>query len=160
MKLLPEKNLNQMLYKYLKENRGKAYTIEALETILKKALHEFNKSDRSKTLLEILNLMKNNEIINSIENNGELHYFFFEIYDYDQYKLHKTQYFVPDTFISAGKGSKKIKIRFCKVCKKEVILERRKMEQKKYVFTSYLDPRNIEARRNSGWFCPNCGRKF
>ena len=173
MILVPEKILEDALFNYLKENKGKAYTVSALEEILKKFLPKINKKERINLFLKILNILKNNEKIDSIEHNGEPHYFYLQIFDYDQYKLHKTHYSEPDTFISSGRRRNKIKIRYCKRCKKEVMLQFR--ERRFTYFEDSLDPRKAafwfdsaliwnekyqDQLKNIGWFCPSCGERF
>ncbi|MFW9942724.1 MAG: hypothetical protein ACFFFT_16930 [Candidatus Thorarchaeota archaeon] len=160
---MSEKYFEEVLDKFLKENKGTAYTIRALEQILKKFLRKLNKKERSSAILEILESFKNDEKIDAIQHNGELHYFNLEIFDYEQYSLHKTHYIVPDKFISAGKRYKKIKIRYCKSCKKEVILHFKFRPQNISIWfpkLSTFSEKNIEARRNTGWFCPNCGERI
>ena len=155
-----EKELEDMLHNYLKENQGKAFTIVAL----RKRIEVFTldpqiKEYIGKNLLTILNKMKDNGKIKLTQHEGRSYYFIPEIFKSTQDDV-TTQCFAPEIFISAETDTKKIKRKFCKRCKKEVILQKRIREQKVYLFTSSLDPRNIEARRNTGWFCPNCGERL
>lgn len=163
MTLIREKSFEEELYKYLKENKGTAYALSALGTVLKKFLRKVNKKERSNVIQEILDSMIHNEKIGIIEHNGELHYFYLKIFDYEKYKRHNTHYIIPEFFISVGKGKKKIKIKYCKSCKKEVILTHRYRQQEIsfwFPTLSYLSEKNTEARKKTGWFCPNCNRKF
>lgn len=160
MELAPEKKLEDMLHNYLKENQGKAFTIVALRKRFETfTLDPQTKEYSRKNLQIILNNMRDNGKIKLTQREGKSYFFVPEIFKSTQDET-KTQSFVPEKFISAETDRKKIKKKYCKRCKKEVILQKRKSEQKVYLFTSTFDPRNIEARRNTGWFCPDCGEKL
>jgi hypothetical protein len=103
MSSIQEKKLKDQVYQYLKANLGTAYTLRALTELLKPAIFDNNKEEGSTTILKILNSMKNEEKIDSVAYNGTLHYFYLKIFDYEQYKLNKTHFIVPDNFISSGK---------------------------------------------------------
>jgi hypothetical protein len=163
MNLISDNTLEEILYNYLKENKGIAFTIDALEQILAKNLRDIKKNDHKYVIYQLLVLMKENEKVDSLEHDGKLHYFFLKIFDYEKYRKHKTYYLVPERFISSGKGFNKIKTRYCKNCKKEVILSHRYRPQNISILfptLSYHSDKNVEARRKTGWFCPNCNKKF
>lgn len=169
----PEKDFENKLYNYLKENQGKAFTVGAL----RKKFETFNIDPQireycSKNLLTILKNMRDNEKIKLIPHDGKTHYFIPEIYDSTQYESNKTHFIVPENFISAEPERKKIKKKYCKNCKKEVISEYRRplIKRGKYYFffTTYLyftlrnrfSKEGIEARQNTGWFCPDCNERL
>lgn len=103
--------------------------------------------------------MRDSEKIHSIQHKGETHYFFPEVFK------STSNYFVPEIFISAETGTKKkVKKKYCKRCKKEVITRYKFQKEllKVHVFPTlaFLSQKSIEARRNTGWFCPDCGEKL
>lgn len=170
-----EETYETELFTFLKNNIGNAFSVRALKTILSKILKEIDKKERSNVVLEILENMKKKQLVDSIAHNGEPHYYYLKIFNQEKYRLHKTHYVVPETFISGGKGTKKVKLKYCKNCKKEVILEYRKRKQTTsksidvpiledvvdfFSFLSIFSLENRLARKNTGWFCPNCGNKI
>lgn len=183
MELAPEKKLEDMLNSYLKENQGKAFTIEALRKrfeafTLDPQIREYSKEN----LLTVLNKMRDNGKIKLTQHEGKTYYFIPEIYDSTQYELDKTHFIVPEKFISAELGKKKkVKKKYCKNCKKEVILEYRRpeiipgrdhkvrhrlsfwfdwFESLRYTLRHRFSKMGIEARRNTGWFCPVCNERL
>ena len=80
MELAPEKKLEVLLHNYLKENKGKAYTIVALRKrfeafILDPQIKEYSREN----LLTILNKMRDNGKIKLTQREGKSYYFLLEI---------------------------------------------------------------------------------
>lgn len=161
MEQAPEKDIENKLYNYLKENQGKAFTIGAL----RKKFEAFNidpliREYYSKNLLTILKKMRDNGKIKLTQHDGKTHYFIPEIFKSAQDKG-ETQYFAPKIFISAETYKKRIKKKYCKNCKKEVIPQYRRQKYFSiWGFAQLLSPEAIDAHRNTGWFCPSCGERI
>jgi hypothetical protein len=163
MTFTSDQKFEELLYNYLKENKGTAFTIDALEEILKNFLRKVKKNDRKNHIYQHLLSMKQLKKVDLVEHNGKLHYFYLKIFDYEKYRQNKIYYLVPKHFISAGKGSNRIKTKYCKNCKKEVVLQHRYRPQNISIWfptLSYYSDKNVEARRKTGWFCPMCNKKF
>lgn len=162
MEQAPEKDIENKLYNYLKENQGKAFTIGAL----KKKFEAFTidpliREYYSKNFLTILKKMRDNGKIKLTQHEGKTHYFIPEIFKSAQDKG-VTQHFAPKIFISAETYKKRIKKKYCKQCKKEVIVRYKFQKGDHSLFfptLASLTQKSIEARKNTGWFCPNCGER-
>ncbi|MFX0135193.1 MAG: hypothetical protein ACFFDN_16235 [Candidatus Hodarchaeota archaeon] len=73
--LAREKDMEEKLANFLKENQGSAFTIRALNNKLEDIINDTNELEIIKeNFEEILNKMKSNGKIDTIEHNGENHY--------------------------------------------------------------------------------------
>jgi len=158
-----EKEFEDKIYNYLLENKKKAFTIVALRTRLVEILFDSQKKEYGKNNLQkVLNQMKINGKIRTTQHEGKLYYFISEIFKSSQGDG-ETYYMASEIFISAKTTEKKFKKKYCKRCNKEVIAQLRSQkghDSVLYPTLASFTQKSIEARANSGWFCPDCGEKL
>ena len=156
-----KREFEDIVYNYLKENKRQAFTIVALKKKLEEIIVDPQKKEYGKNNLQnVLKQMKNNRKIRSTQHEGKTHYFISEVFKSTQ-NDGETHYLVPEIFISAETVTKKVRKKYCKNCKKEVISQFRfRKGADPLFFVQHLPQKSIEARANTGCFCPYCGQRL
>jgi len=158
-----EKEFEDKVYNYLLENKKKAFTIVALRKRLEEIIVNSQKKEYGKiNLLNVLNQMKINGKIRTTQHEGKLYYYISEIFKSSHGDV-ETYYMAPEIFISAKNTEEKVKKKYCKRCEKEVLVQLRSRKGHDSVLfptLASLTQKSIEARANSGWFCPDCGERL
>jgi len=163
-----EEDFEDMVYNFLLENQGKAFTIVAIRKSVESINIDPHISEYSgSNLLTILKKMRDKGKIKLIQHDGKIYYFVPEIYNSAQGKG-ETQYFTPEVFISAETLMRKVKKKYCKRCEKEVTSMYRnahypwikKISHAIFNFGGGESNQHFEARQNTGWFCPSCGNRI
>ncbi len=158
-----EEDFEYLVINFFLENRGKAFTIGALRKRFEGFTIDSQIKEYSRYNLQtIIKKLSDSGKIKIIQHDMKTHYFLPEIFKSTQTEG-KIQYFNPEVFISAEQATKKAKKRFCKNCKKEVVALHRYQKGQDSVWFPILasfTSKSIEARVNSGWFCPNCGERL